>query len=257
MEYVIIKETLRGRCIMRIAIIDDIKEDRKYIHSLVDKYSQQNHLNNEVYEFAAGEEFLSLFKKGKYDLILSDIYMDNMSGIDMARNIRLTDEDCFIVFLTGSNSFAQESYELNTFSYIVKPVAEEKFFNMLIRIESKLKQNNNALHVTAKGGGSIKLCIPFNKIMYIDIVKRTVCIHMKDNIVEVLETFSQCSNQLLSNDSFCNCCKGVIVNFKYVRKVFNTDFLMANNDLVPIKKRYNQDIKSAYMSYKLKNIIEG
>lgn len=44
---------------------------------------------------------------------------------------------------------------------------------------------------------------------------------------------------------------------KYVRKIFNTDFLMENNDLVPIKKRYNQDIKIAYMSYKLKNIIEG
>lgn len=79
---------------------------------------------------------------------------------------------------------------------------------------------------------------------------------MKNDTLEIWETLSQCSKQLLIYDSFCNCCKGVIVNFRYVRKVFNTDFLMTNNDLVPIKKRYNQDIKSAYMNYKLKNIIE-
>lgn len=241
---------------MRVAIIDDIKEDRKHIHSLLDKYALQNALNIETDEFATGEEFLVCFEKGKYELILSDIYMDRISGIDMARNIRLADEDCFIVFLTISNSFAQESYELNSFNYIVKPVAEEKFFDTLMRIEDKIRKNNTTLHVTAKGSGSIKLSIPFNKIMYIDIVNRNVCVHMKDNIIEISETLSECGKQLLINDNFCNCCKGVIVNFEYVRKVFNTDFLMENNDLVPIKKRYNQDIKSAYMSYKLKSIIE-
>lgn len=241
---------------MRAAIIDDIKEDRSRIRLLLDKYSLQKGLSTEICEFSSGEEFLSSFEKGKFDLILSDIYMENMSGIDMARSIRITDEDCFIVFLTTSNSFAQESYELNTFSYIVKPVEEEKFFNVLSRIENKLRKNSTTLRVTAKGSRSIKLSIPFNKIMYIDIIKRTVCIHLKDSIVEISENLSQCGNQLLTNENFCNCCKGVIVNFEYVRKVFNTDFLMSNNDLVPIKKRYNQDIKSAYMSYKLKNIIE-
>lgn len=241
---------------MRIAIIDDIKEDRSYIRLLIDKYSLKNGLSTEIYEFSSGEEFLSSFEKGKFDLILSDIYMENMSGIDMAKSVRITDEDCFIVFLTTSNSFAQESYELNTFGYIVKPVDEEKFFKVLSRVESKLRKINTTLRVTAKGSGAIKLSIPFNKIMYIDIVKRTVCIHLKDNVVEISENLSQCGKQLLTNDNFCNCCKGIIVNFEYVRKVFNTDFLMSNNDLVPIKKRYNQDIKSAYMSYKLKNIIE-
>lgn len=241
---------------MRIAIIDDMKDDRAYIHSLLDKYSQQNHSSYEIEEFSNGESFLSSFEKGKYDFILSDIYMENMSGIDMAKSIRLIDEDCFLVFLTSSNGFAQESYELNSFSYILKPINPDKFFNTLSRIDKKLQQNNKALHITAKNSSAIKLCIPFNKIMYVDIINRIVCIHMQNDIIEIAENFTSCSKQLLVDDSFCNCCKGVIVNFKYVRKIFNTDFLMANNDLVPIKKRYNQDIKRAYMSYKLKNIIE-
>lgn len=242
---------------MRIAIIDDMKEDRDYIHSLLDKYSQQNHSNYEVHEFSCAEDFLLTFEKDKYSFILSDIYMDNMSGIDVAKSIRLIDKDCFIIFLTSSNSFAQESYELNAFSYILKPINEDKFFNTLSRIEKELKQPVNVLHITVKGNSSIKLCIPFDKIMYVDIINRTVCIHMQNNTVEIAETFTQCSKQLLIDDSFCNCCKSVIVNFKYVRKIFNTDFLMENNDLVPIKKRYNQDIKKAYMSFKFKNIIKG
>jgi len=182
--------------------------------------------------------------------------MDNMSGIDMVKNLRLIDEDCLIVFITISNDFAQESYELNAFSYIVKPIKEEKFFKLLMHIEERFKKNKSTLHVTAKGCGSIQLSIPFNKIMYIDIIKRTVCIHMKDKIVEIAETLSECKRQLEISDKFVNCCKGYIVNFEYVRKVFNTDFLMTNNDLVPIKKRYNQNIKSSYMNYKLKNIIK-
>ena len=54
---------------MRVAIIDDIKEDRKHIHSLLDKYALQNALNIETDEFATGEEFLVCFEKGKYELI--------------------------------------------------------------------------------------------------------------------------------------------------------------------------------------------
>jgi response regulator of the lytR/algR family len=116
--------------------------------------------------------------------------MKNMSSIDMAKSIRLIDKYCFLFFLTISNGFAQESYEINSFSYILKPINPDKIFNTLNRIDKTLKQNTKALHFTANGNSTIKLCIPFNKIMYIDIINKTICIHMHDNTVEIAETFT-------------------------------------------------------------------
>lgn len=126
----------------------------------------------------------------------------------MAKSIRLIDKYCFLFFLTISNGFAQESYEINSFSYILKTINPDKIFSTLNRIDKKLKQNTKSLHITANdtanGNSTIKLCIPFNKIMYIDIINKTVCIHMHDNTVEIAETFTNCSEQLLANDNFCN-----------------------------------------------------
>lgn len=241
---------------MRIALIDDMIKDRTHVRSLLDKFSKKQIIDIDVNEFTSAEDFLAVFEKGKYDLVLSDILMGGISGIEMGRKLRLIDENCIMVFLTVSNYYAQESYELNAFNYLLKPVEEDKFFKLLTNVSEKLEKNEEVLRVTTRGRFSVQFSIPFSKIIYIDIVNRAVCIHMIDKSIEIAETLSECKKQLELNDEFVNCCKGYIVNLNHVKRLEDTDFYMTNNVLVPIKKRYNQDIKNAYMKHKLKNFIE-
>lgn len=241
---------------MQIAVIDDSVNDRKIMQSLLKSFSLETGINVDVSDFESGEDFLHDFKPGKYDAIFCDIYMNGISGIDTAKQIRLHDNTCIIVFLTMSNNFASESYEVNAFGYIIKPADKEQLFRLLSRI-SKITGNRCLyFNATLRDKSSLKLSIPFDNIMYINIANRKVYIHMPNETVAITETISQCAEQLLKDSRFSNCCKGIIVNFEYVSKILNNDFIMNNNDTVPIRKRYSNDIKNQYMSYKLHSIIK-
>lgn len=241
---------------MQIAVIDDTVNDRMLIQSFLNDFASENNIEFNIYDFESGEDFLRDFSPGKYDAVFCDIYMNGMSGIDTAKQMRLYDKDCPVVFLTMSNNFASESYEVNAFGYIIKPVDKEQLFRLLSRITENVRSRSLYFNGTLRDKSSLKLSIPFDSIMYINIVNRKVYIHMPNETVAVTETISQCSEQLLKDSRFSNCCKGIIVNFQYVSKILNNDFIMNNNDTVPIRKRYSNDIKNQYMSYKLQNIIK-
>ena len=241
---------------MQIAVIDDTVNDRMIIQSFLNDFAAENNIEFNIYDFESGEDFLRDFSPGKYDAVFCDIYMNGMSGIDTAKQMRLYDKDCPVVFLTMSNNFASESYEVNAFGYIIKPVDKEQLFRLLSRITENVRSRSLYFNGTLRDKSSLKLSIPFDSIMYINIVNRKVYIHMPNETVAVTETISQCSEQLLKDSRFSNCCKGIIVNFQYVSKILNNDFIMCNNDTVPIRKRYSNDIKNQYMSYKLQNIIK-
>ena len=71
--------------------------------------------------FPSGEAFLASYRPGLFDLIILDIFMKEITGMDTARKIRESDQTVRIVFSTSSNDFASESYEVNACYYLKKP----------------------------------------------------------------------------------------------------------------------------------------
>lgn len=241
---------------MRVAVIEDNKQDFENVKSLINNFSQTVGEPIKISAFESGEEFLKSFKQGTYDVIICDIYLKTISGIKTAEEIRKTDSSCFIVFLTVSNNFAEESYDLGAFGYLVKPVSQEKFTALLKRISSKVWHKKPLLYVTSKDKPFPKLAIPFGDIMYIDVINRNVYIHLKNKAVKICESVAFCSERLLSDSRFSNCCKGTIVNFDYVKEIYENDFVMTDDSVVPIKKRHGRTVKDAYLNYSLNGILK-
>lgn len=69
-----------------------------------------------------------------FDLIILDIYMDGMSGMEIAHKIRQREMETPIVFLTASPDFALESYDVNAFGYLLKPIDADKLTAVLERL---------------------------------------------------------------------------------------------------------------------------
>lgn len=178
-----------------------------------------------------------------------------MSGIEAANTVRKTDSSVEIIFLSTSNNFACESYSVNAFCYLVKPITKDAVESLMQRYFEKYEEPSKALSVLYKTKPEIKLKIAYDSIMYIDVTNRKVRLHLKDKTIEIQNTFSQCASILTEDSRFSNCCKGFIVNFDYVNTVSGNDFLMQNGDYVPIKKRENQQVKKQYLTYELKDII--
>ena len=154
---------------MRIALVDDTAEERRILSEILDRELPQA----DISVFENGESFLKNWEQNSYDLILLDIYMDEMLGVDVARKIRETDFDVRIVFCTTSNEFASESYEVGANYYLQKPVSTTSFQRMLKMIRLDDYEMNR--FITLPDGQKIVL----RNITYTEYYNHTIIIHSK------------------------------------------------------------------------------
>ena len=93
---------------MRIAIVDDIKEERAVLYGWLSNQLSKRNIPGDFVEFESGEEFLAAAKKRPFTVVFLDIYMNGANGIEIARELRMSDSDCFLIFTTTSTDHAYE-----------------------------------------------------------------------------------------------------------------------------------------------------
>ena len=112
---------------MRIAVVDDFQKDRDSLALYLEGYLRERNLEGDVFGYPGGEEFLEAFEeKGSFDIVFMDIYMNGIDGMETARQLRLKDKSCRLIFVTSSDSFAIEGYKVQAFRYLVKPFEDEE-----------------------------------------------------------------------------------------------------------------------------------
>ena len=111
---------------MRIALVDDDRAQIETLSKMVTaELSKSGYPVSKLDAFESGEAFLAKWQAGAYDIIILDIFMDKLTGVETARKIRESDHMVRLVFCTISNEFASESYEVAAQYYLHKPVGQE------------------------------------------------------------------------------------------------------------------------------------
>ena len=233
---------------MRIALVDDTPQELEILAKIVaDELPRAN-----ISIFHNGESFLEAWKDNSYDLILLDIYMDELLGVDVARKVRETDLDVRIVFCTTSNEFASESYEVGANYYLQKPVSLASFQRMLKMIRLDDYEENR--FITLPDGQKIVL----RNITYTEYYNHSILIHSKKR--EDLQTrMSQTEwETLLSEYSFLyGCSKGIVVNFHEVETQADGMFILKDGNFVPISRRKSKDALEAFAHFRFEQMRKG
>ena len=169
---------------LRIALCDDEEKHLEKMNALLESYLQSRpHLNGQVELFSSGRTLLThREKQGGFDLYILDILMPSASGIDIARRLRALGDGGEIIYLTHSNDFASDSYDVRAFFYLLKPVTERKFFQVLDEaVEKSSKRKNQAVMVhTTEGTQRILL----DRIRYVERVGRCMRYYCTDGIID-------------------------------------------------------------------------
>ena len=156
---------------MRIAIVDDNHTDRIFLREGLERILLKRNIeNSEIHIFNSAEDILEYLKNEQetfFDLIFMDIYMEKLTGVDAAREIRKKDKKVKIVFITTSNEFASESYEVRAEDYLIKPYDKTRLENVMDRIFSEKKYGKI---LELKDGRKIII----NSIVYIGKVARLI-----------------------------------------------------------------------------------
>lgn len=136
---------------MRIAIVDDLDTERTLLKERLVRQLSQRGTEAELLEFDSGEAFLAAEKEQRFTAAFLDIYMNGLSGMDAARELRKTDADCLLVFTTTSTDHALEGFQVRAFHYLVKPFSEAELSGLLDEMLAKLPRPEPVLTVKVDG----------------------------------------------------------------------------------------------------------
>ncbi len=236
---------------MKIALVDDDQEmARRLVAHLSTALTKRGIRDHQIRCFHGSTDFFESWRSGIYDIILLDIYMDEMNGVDIARRIRQSDENVVLVFCTSSNEFAVQSYEVNARYYLQKPVSQEKIEQMLARID--LARIESARSIVLPNGFRILL----RRLIYTNYANHVVTFHLHGQDPHSIYISQAQVEQMLDLPGFYTANKGSIVNFAMVKRINAEGFLMKNGELVPIARRRFKDAQEAYTRFHFQSLCE-
>ena len=226
---------------MDIAVVDDEKAIREHICGLVEERQPESRIE----AYATGEELLASGKR--FDIVFLDIQMEGMNGIEAARclrekNANLGVEDTVLVFITGIRDYVFDALDLYAFQYLLKPIDEGKFAEVLERAvrEAAKKKERRVLFIKSRN-----LTLDQSEILYIESRAKKVEIHTVRQTIEIYAAMDELEGQL--GDEFYRCHRAYIVNMDCITEYDSESITLTNSDRVYLtKKKYGEFVK-AYM----------
>ena len=116
---------------IRIAIVEDEPESREQLIRYLRRYEDENDVKFQVTEYKDGLDILDEYG-GQFDLILLDIRMKFVDGMETARKIREKDRNVIIVFITNMAQYAIQGYDVEARGFILKPVRYSAFSQQIL-----------------------------------------------------------------------------------------------------------------------------
>ncbi|MBR6808114.1 MAG: response regulator transcription factor [Clostridia bacterium] len=151
---------------MNIAIVDDDKNQRDHLTYKVKLWARDRGQTCAVTEFSSAEAFTFEFAENNdIDILLLDIEMPGMNGVELARKLRADGEELQIIFITGYYDFISDGYDVSALHYLMKPVADSKLFEVLDRALDRCERSVKRIKVSFDRETKL---IPVSDIMYLE-----------------------------------------------------------------------------------------
>lgn len=224
----------------RLAVCDDSPEDARFVAELARAWASARGVALHTEIFPSAEAFLFRYGEDqRYDLLLLDIEMGGMDGVELARRLRRENETMQIVFITGYSDYIAEGYEVAALHYLMKPLKEEKFFSVLDRAAEKLRSNERVL--TLHLPGEIRR-IPLYQIRYLDVRLNYVTVHAREDIA-VKMPLSRLT--ALLDERFYQVGRSLTVNLYCISRVTRTEILLQDGTALPLPRGAYEGVNRA------------
>lgn len=229
---------------LNIAIVDDEKAYIDQIQDYITQYGQEKNREIQTEAFFDGNSLLDGDSR-RFDIILLDIEMGEKNGMDVAREIRKTDQDVVIVFITNMAQYAINGYEVGALDYVLKPI---NYYTFSVRLERavsrvKIRQSDEILLNLPDGIKRLKV----DRIHYIEVQNRMLHYHTEDGIFIVRGTL-QGAEELLRESHFVRCNHWYLVNLQHVSEIRKNLVIVAGDEL-EISRRNKTAFLSALTDY--------
>lgn len=230
--------------ITTLAICDDALEDSHLLKDYLKKVLPEA----EVKLFRGGEQLINeLEKKGNiYNAIFLAIHMPGCNGIETAKTVRSYDLFVPIIFMSHSEEYYREAFDVYAFNYILKPIELKALEHILYPLKCKWgEKDERVLHFRYR---SQVYTIRHNQITYISSSLHTVNFHMVDGrVIHCRGKLTDFAEQL-ENSTFLRCHQSFYVNMEEISAMKNDSFMLKES-IIPISRSYSREAHAAYTRY--------
>ena len=209
---------------MKYLVVDDEHLARTRLHELIKRVAP----DAEVIEAENGEQAIDMYEEHQPQLVLVDIRMPGIGGIELAYHLSSLDPPPAVIFTTAHNEYALQAFDANAIDYLLKPIQLERLKRALNKAEPLTSQQSDALgegeeertHIAVREKGRLKL-IALSDIGFFKAENKYVIVKSREGEYLINETLNQLEKNL--GEEFVRIHRNALISTRYLEGMEKVD----------------------------------
>lgn len=228
---------------IRIGICEDLKAELDREKTMVQEVMQELGYNAQILCCGSGDELLyQIENKGDLDILLMDIQMDGMNGVETAKIIRDTDHRVIMIFISLYDQYCKELIGVQPFAFMDKPVSKENLKDIMMKALEVQDTGDEIFEFTFK---KKKYCFPLRKICYFESRRRKIFVHGEKRTDCYYDRLDLVEKALEDTTvKFLRINKSVLANVSCIREYHHDRVVMYDGTTVLIGNKYRDTVRN-------------
>ena len=218
---------------IHVAVVEDEEKYREQLSEFLSRYGKEKEISIQTRMYCAGIDILDEYA-GQFEVILLDIRMKHIDGMEAARKIREKDKEVIIIFITNMAEYAIQGYDVEARGFILKPVRYKLFAQQMDRARKEL-ESKKAEYLSLQLQAGVRN-VSLNDIFYMENREHYLHIHLEQEDIIFYCTIKEMEKRL-EGKPFFRCNSGLIVNLAKVQSVKNNEILVHGETLTVSRSR--------------------
>jgi DNA-binding LytR/AlgR family response regulator len=241
---------------LSVIVCDDNERAISKYTDFIQKTAKKNDVEITMSTFVSGEELLFKLCEApdQADIIYLDILLRKINGIDTAKELRKFGCKAEIIFLTASDEYVYESFEVSPVQYLLKEsVSKERFEKVFLRaVDLSGKKTTDMFSYESEG---MKKLIPIREISFFEIWKRVIMVHYENGKTdEFYGKLERLEEQLRAKD-FVRVHRSYLVHLPYIARFRSQRLVLKNGSIIPVGVTYTTPLQKSFSDYMTRSNI--
>ena len=219
-----------------------------HIRAMTSDFFRKKNREIQLRTFSSGEELLNY--DGQIDILFLDIQMKGMDGLETARKLRAGKFRGFLIFITVLKEMVFQSFEVEPYDSLVKPVDEKQFEKTMERLYASI-QNTGEVSLLVQKGYEGRIILK-DEIVFCEVIDRKIYLNLTSGeVVDYYERIENLETKLCSH--FFRCHRSYLINLKHLKGYKNRTAYMDNGKEVPVARLRSKEFSGVVLQY-MKNM---
>jgi DNA-binding LytR/AlgR family response regulator len=234
---------------LKIAICDDDDRLRADLSDCIRSVPPPQGFRLELSQFDSGDALASAFAAGeRFDIVVIDMMMPGMTGIETAKAIRPMDEDAIIICLTNSPDFAVQSYRIDAFDYLLKSNDWNEFKATLSKALS-IAASRDSAKLRVRSGTAVHT-IRCRDIEFIEVNGKKLSYHLvSGEAIESYKSMRELESELAGQSQFFMIHRSIVVNLSYVVELDPRYVRTLTSERLPVARGKRPSLEEAFLRH--------